>query len=123
MKEVIFACIPAILAVLLSLSGCTSTFTPEMVEALAKDSATFCLQSDIRGGAGSIVAPTGGYGQSTLTFCRSNQADGKASIAPDGSILIEHGAPTPEPAKPRSAIAPAARVALMKPPPAPVMLP
>ncbi len=77
--------------IVLTLAGCSSTFTPEMIEALAKDSASFCAQSDIRGGAGTIMAPSGGYGQSTLSFCRSNQKEAKVSIAPDGAISIEHG--------------------------------
>ncbi len=73
------------------LAGCSSTFTPEMVEALSKDSASFCFTSDVRGGAGTIMAPSGGYGQSTMSFCRSNQTEAVISISSDGTISIEHG--------------------------------
>ena len=74
----------------LLLSGCSSFLTPELIKELAKDNASFCAQSDIRGGVGTIVAPAGGYGQGTLSFCRSNHEKAKVTLTPDGSISIEH---------------------------------
>jgi hypothetical protein len=79
---------------LLGLGGCSS-ISPELVAELAKDNASFCFTSDIRGGAGSIAAPTGGYGQGTLSFCRSRQANAKVTLGADGSISIEHRPDTP----------------------------
>ena len=71
-------------------SGCV-TLDAKLVEALAKDKASFCASVDTRGGAGSIAAPIGAYGQSTLSFCRSGQANAKVTLTPEGSISIEHG--------------------------------
>ena len=78
------------LAILLSLSGC-STLTPELINALSNDPASFCALMDTRGGVGSIVAPAGRYGQATLTFCRSAMPNAKITLHTDGSISIEHG--------------------------------
>jgi hypothetical protein len=77
----------------LSMPGCTF-LTPELIHALASDSASFCALSDVRGGAGALVmpAPSGGYGQGTLVFCRSNRANARLTVLPDGAISIEHGA-------------------------------
>ena len=87
-KDITLACI---LAILLSLSGCTA-IDPKLIEALANDPASFCITSDIRGGAGGIIGgATGGYGQSTLSLCRSQMPEAKISLSPDGSISIEHG--------------------------------
>jgi hypothetical protein len=84
----------ATLALAFMLSGCSATLTPELIAALAKDDASFCGASDIRGGAGGggllAGAMTGGWGQSTFTFCRSNHAGAKVTVSPDGSISIEH---------------------------------
>ena len=74
----------------LSISSCVS-ITPELIEALAKDKASFCLNNDIRGGVGTLLTPGGGYGQSTLSFCRSNQPNAIVTLQADGSISIEHG--------------------------------
>lgn len=79
-----------LLITLLILPGCSS-LTPELIEALAKDNASFCARADTRGGVGSIVAPSGGYGQATLEFCRSNRPNTKVTLSSDGSISIEHG--------------------------------
>ena len=85
--------IALILCILLG-AGCSLPLTPELVEALAKDAATLCLSTDVRGGAGTLVpAPGvgGGYGSATLVLCRTNQPDARLSVHPDGSISIEHG--------------------------------
>jgi len=79
-----------LLAVILSLSGC-SALTPDLINALAKDTASFCFSSDVRGGVGTLLTPGGGYGQGTTSFCRSNQPSAKVTLLPDGSITIEHG--------------------------------
>ena len=76
---------------LAGLSGCV-TLDAKLVEALAKDKASFCASVDTRGGAGGIVGgATGGYGQSTLSFCRSGMREAKVTLSPDGAISIEHG--------------------------------
>lgn len=75
----------------LSLGGC-STLSPELVDALAKDTASMCVAGDIRGGAGGIIGgATGGYGQSTFHMCRSNRDNVKITLGVDGSMSIEHG--------------------------------
>lgn len=71
--------------------GCTSSLTPELIRELAIDKASFCARGDIRGGVGTLMSPSGGYGQSTLSFCRSNQANAKITLKPDGEITIQHG--------------------------------
>ena len=75
----------------LLLSSCVS-FTPEMIEALAKDKASFCAKLDASGGAGAVAAfaPSGGYGSSSLAFCRSNQPNAKVTMNKEG-ISIQHG--------------------------------
>ena len=76
----------------LAASGC-STIDPAVIEALAQDQASICALGDIRGGAGSLLGGAGGgYGQSTLSFCRSNQPNATITLTPDGSISIQHGA-------------------------------
>ena len=71
--------------------GCSSALTPEVITALSQDHASFCAQGDIRGGVGTLMSPSGGYGQSTLSFCRSNQPNAKITLSPDGEISIQHG--------------------------------
>lgn len=79
------------------LSGCSPILTPELVAALAKDPASFCGHTDLHGGAagGALtplpVVPLGGYGSGTLSFCRTNQANSRLTLSPDGAISIEHG--------------------------------
>jgi len=75
------------------LAGC-SAIDADLINALAKDNASFCAQADTRGGAGALAmaAPGGGYGQATLSFCRSNRPNARISLTADGSISIEHGA-------------------------------
>ena len=79
-------CCGAFLAV-----GCSPTLTPELINSLALDTASFCAQGDIRGGVGTLMSPSGGYGQSTMAFCRSNQPNAKITLKPDGEISIQHG--------------------------------
>jgi len=83
-----------VLPLLLALSGCTQ-LTPELVHELARDNASVCVTSDIRGGVGSIVAPSGGYGQGTFSMCRSMRPDARIKLSPDGTISIEHGVTQP----------------------------
>jgi len=64
--------------------------TPELIQALAKDNASFCASSDIRGGVGGVTIGTGGYGQAVLAFCRSNHEGATVTLKPDGTISIEH---------------------------------
>lgn len=79
----------AVMLLGLSLSGC-SVLTPELIQALSNDTASFCFTSDIRGGVGTLLTPGGGYGQGTTSFCRSNQPNATVTLSPDGSISIEH---------------------------------
>ena len=79
-----------LISFLLAMNGCSS-LTAEMIAALSKDNASFCALNDIRGGAGAIIGAAGGYGQGTFNFCRSNHANAKITLSPDGSISIEHG--------------------------------
>ena len=74
----------------LSLSACSVPLTPELIQALSNDTASFCFTSDIRGGVGTLLTPGGGYGQGTTSFCRSNQPSARVTLSPDGSISIEH---------------------------------
>lgn len=76
----------------LAVSGCSS-IDPRVIEALAQDNASVCASGDIRGGAGSVLGGAGGgYGQSTLSFCRSNHNNAIITLTPDGAISIRHGA-------------------------------
>ena len=72
-------------------TGCFR-FSPEFIEALAKDKASFCGKVSASGGAGGVAGfvPSGGYGTSTLEFCRSNQPNAKVSMD-DKGISIQHG--------------------------------
>lgn len=73
--------------------GCVS-LTPQMVRELAKDDASVCISTDVRGGAGAVAGmPTGGYGQATGNLCRSKMPNAKIELRPDGSISITHDAP------------------------------
>lgn len=77
------------------LTGCTVPLTPELIKELAKDNASFCAKAGVRGGAGAVAIvpapiPSGGYGSAELEFCRSNHAGAKVTLAPDGTISIEH---------------------------------
>jgi hypothetical protein len=78
--------------ILITISGC-STLTPEIINALANDPASFCALMDTRGGVGAVLTPAGGYGQATMTFCRSAMPNAKISLHTDGTISIEHGGP------------------------------
>jgi hypothetical protein len=73
------------------LGGCSSALTPELIQALAQDNASFCARADTRGGVGSLMSPAGGYGQATLELCRSQMPDARIILGADGSITIEHG--------------------------------
>ena len=77
------------------LGGCSLPLTPELIAELAKDNASVCARAGVRGGAGMatiapIPVPAGGYGSAELEFCRSNFPGAKVTLAPDGSISIEH---------------------------------
>jgi hypothetical protein len=74
----------------LVLAGCAS-LSPELVRELAKDDASACLSSDVRGGVGSLMTPGGGYGQATLGLCRSAMPNATLTLNPDGSISIHNG--------------------------------
>ena len=78
----------SLLILVVMISGC-NTLSPELIEALAKDNASFCATTDIRGGAGATIGALG-YGQATLSFCRSNHDNAKLTLQ-DGSISIQHG--------------------------------
>ena len=85
-----------LVSLLLSASGCALNLTPEMVQALSKDPASFCITSGASGGAGGAgfgagLVGSGGYGQATLNFCRTNQPGSEVQLKPDGSISITHG--------------------------------
>jgi len=87
-------------ALLLGLTACTLPLTPELIEALAKDNASFCGRAGIRGGAGAmplagVAVPAGGYGSSEVEFCRSNYPGASVSMVPGGAITITHGAEVP----------------------------
>lgn len=86
MKKLIMVVLTALLWVI---SSCM-TVTPELITALSEDNASFCLNSDLRGGVGGVTIGSGGYGQSTLSFCRSNHSSAILSLKPDGSMSIEH---------------------------------
>jgi len=76
---------------ILLVAGC-SALTPELLKELAKDNASACFSTDVRGGAGAMVGSmTGGYGQATLRFCRSNKDNAKITMGADGSIAIQNG--------------------------------
>jgi L-aminopeptidase/D-esterase-like protein len=86
------AVIVSALVLVAGLMGCT-TISPEMVEALSKNDASVCASGDVRGGAGAVAGvPSGGYGQGTMTFCRSGKPNAKLEIKPDGSMSITNGA-------------------------------
>ena len=76
--------------VLFGFTGCVS-LSPELVQALARDNASFCASADLRGGVGSLLNPAGGYGQSTLRLCRSNKENATITMTQDGSISIQNG--------------------------------
>ena len=73
------------------LSGCV-TLDDKLVNALAKDDASFCASTDVRGGVGTITAPSGGYGQATLKLCRSRMPGAELTLGEDGSMSIKNGA-------------------------------
>lgn len=74
----------------LGFTSCTS-LSPELITALGQDDASFCATTDIRGGVGSLLNPAGGYGQATLSLCRSNKDNAELSIGPDGTLSIKNG--------------------------------
>jgi hypothetical protein len=79
------------LYLVVGLGGCTA-LTPDLIAQLAKDDASICVSTDIRGGVGAVAGvPTGGYGQATGNFCRSKMPNAKIELKSDGSISIQHG--------------------------------
>lgn len=91
-----WAWLALLLALVALLNGCAASLTPELIQALSKDQASICIQTDVRGGAGLIAgAPSGGYGQATGSLCRSAMPGATIELKPDGSISIKHeAAPT-----------------------------
>ena len=81
----------SILGLVLGLTGC-ATLDSKLVEALSKDDASICISTDVRGGVGAVPSMSGGYGQATMSLCRSKMPNAKVEIKPDGSISIQHGA-------------------------------
>ena len=79
----------SVVGLALGLTGCNA-LTPALVKALAEDDASFCATADVRGGVGSVVAPSGGYGQSTVSFCRARKDGATITLQADGSISIHH---------------------------------
>ena len=84
----------SIVGLVFGLSGCVS-LTPETIAALGKDDASICATTDIRGGVGSLMSPAGGYGQGTLTICRSNKDNARLEVKPDGTMIIQNGGTVP----------------------------
>ena len=79
-----------VLVICLSLAaGCG--LSPDLVRELAKDDASICVTTDIRGGTGALGVGAGGYGQGTTVLCRSKFPNARVKVAPDGSMSIEHG--------------------------------
>lgn len=103
MKEVIIA---AILAVLLSLSGCTIMAPYDRDNIGLWDQQVY---HEVEGIGMHGVSQFGPW------YLGSFKSLWKRNVKPE--------AETPGPAKPRGAIAPAGQVAALKPPPVPVMLP
>ena len=80
----------SVLCLVLGFTGCSS-LDPKLIDALAKDDASICISTDIRGGVGAVPSMAGGYGQATTNICRSKMPNAKVEIKPDGSISIQHG--------------------------------
>lgn len=78
------------LCLVLGLTGCSS-LSPELVQALAKDDASICISTDVRGGVGAVPSMSGGYGQATTGLCRSKMPNAQIELKADGSISIKHG--------------------------------
>ena len=76
---------------LFSIVGCVS-IDPALIRELAKDTASLCVATDVRGGVGSLAGTSGGYGQGTFMLCRSNQPNATLSIEPDGKMSVQNGA-------------------------------
>ena len=79
------------LCLVVGLTGCGS-LDPKIIEALAKDDASICISTDVRGGVGAVPSMSGGYGQATTGLCRSKMPDAQIELKADGSISIKHGA-------------------------------
>jgi len=77
---------------LLTFSNIGCGLSPELIKELARDDASVCFTSDLRGGTGGLAAGVGGYGQGTIILCRSKFSNARLVVKPDGSITIEHGA-------------------------------
>ena len=66
-----------------------------MMTALAESNSSACMVTGASGGAGAmpvapVPVPSGGWGNATFTFCRSNQPGSKIEVN-DSIINIEHG--------------------------------
>jgi hypothetical protein len=85
-----YAVLALLCSSLLATSGC-SQLSPELVAALSQDNASLCVTTDVRGGAGGMVGgATGGYGQGTLTLCRTSHPGATLLVKPDGTVFIKH---------------------------------
>lgn len=90
MKHNIIAVLMAV-ALSMTAAGCAAV-SPELIEALAKDEASACFVADVRGGAGAVVGSmSGGYGQSSVRFCRSNKDQATVTMTAEGQITIQNG--------------------------------
>jgi len=87
LKQVLFT---MVLTAEFLLVGC-SAMSPEQLTALGNDGASFCAVADARGGVGAVAgAPAGGYGQATLTVCRTNSPNSTLTVGPNGTMSIQH---------------------------------
>lgn len=67
--------------------------TPQLIDALAKDTASFCYIN-----LGDVNSLMYGTLKAGSTFCRTNAATGTLSVSREGVITITHGAVQPVPA-------------------------
>lgn len=88
---------PWILLALLLLPGCMNI--DKVIDALARDNASFCGTATTWGGAGAVaiaptavpVVPSGGAGYASVDFCRTNAPNSMIIRDKDGTIRIAHG--------------------------------
>ena len=96
------------LTLCLMLSGCSKG----MVEQLVEDTASDCGYSKVGAGGGMVIpsptVPIAGW-YTHQHFCRSNTPGSTVTMAPDGTISVQHGVKEPfkEPSNPTETMAPA----------------